>query len=72
MPFRVLVNLFDYSQGTLATAALGLFVSGYNFTRHTYDRFLPGIGLIYYGQNYLIYPSAFPPGSRIGVPQKII
>jgi hypothetical protein len=29
--------------------------------------FLPGIGLIYYGQNFLIYPSAFPPGSRIGV-----
>lgn len=25
-----------------------------------------GVGLIYYGQNYLIYPSAFPPGSRIG------
>ena len=27
----------------------------------------PGIGLIYYGQNYLIYPSAYPPRSRIGV-----
>jgi len=26
-----------------------------------------GAGLLYYGQNYLIYPSAFPPGSRIGV-----
>ncbi|KAF8908147.1 BEM46 family protein [Gymnopilus junonius] len=25
------------------------------------------VGLIYYGQNYLIYPSAFPPGSRIDV-----
>jgi hypothetical protein len=25
-----------------------------------------GVGLIWYGQNYLIYPSAFPPGSRIG------
>ncbi|KAG1864524.1 alpha beta-hydrolase [Suillus tomentosus] len=27
-----------------------------------------GCGLLYYGQNYLIYPSAFPPGSRIEVP----
>ncbi|KAL0959367.1 hypothetical protein HGRIS_014621 [Hohenbuehelia grisea] len=25
-------------------------------------------GLLYYGQNYLIYPSAFPPGSRTDVP----
>ena len=25
-----------------------------------------GFGLLYYGQNYLIYPSAFPPGSRTG------
>ncbi|KAL4245944.1 polyketide transferase af380 family protein [Abortiporus biennis] len=25
-------------------------------------------GLLYYGQNYLIYPSAFPPGSRTEVP----
>lgn len=24
----------------------------------------PGLGLLYYGQGYLIYPSAFPPGSR--------
>lgn len=27
-----------------------------------------GFGLLYYGQNYLIYPSAFPPGSRTDVP----
>ncbi|KAG2034759.1 alpha/beta-hydrolase [Suillus americanus] len=27
-----------------------------------------GCGLLYYGQNYLIYPSAFPPGSRTEVP----
>jgi hypothetical protein len=27
-----------------------------------------GFGLLYYGQNYLIYPSAFPPGSRTEVP----
>ncbi|KIY50246.1 alpha/beta-hydrolase [Fistulina hepatica ATCC 64428] len=27
-----------------------------------------GIGLLYYGQNYLIYPSAFPAGSRTHVP----
>ncbi|KIJ64023.1 hypothetical protein HYDPIDRAFT_28917 [Hydnomerulius pinastri MD-312] len=26
-----------------------------------------GCGLLYYGQNYLIYPSAFPPGSRTDV-----
>ncbi|CCA68369.1 hypothetical protein PIIN_02235 [Serendipita indica DSM 11827] len=26
------------------------------------------LGLLYYGQNYLIYPSAFPPGSRTLVP----
>ena len=26
-----------------------------------------GFGLLYYGQNYLIYPSAFPPGSRTGI-----
>ncbi|EIN04741.1 alpha/beta-hydrolase [Punctularia strigosozonata HHB-11173 SS5] len=28
-----------------------------------------GFGLLYYGQNYLIYPSAFPPGSRTDVPK---
>lgn len=27
---------------------------------------MSGAGLLWYGQNYLIYPSAFPPGSRIG------
>ncbi|KAI0084665.1 Alpha/Beta hydrolase protein [Irpex rosettiformis] len=27
---------------------------------------LIGVGLLYYGQNYLIYPSAFPSGSRTG------
>ncbi|KZW00491.1 alpha/beta-hydrolase [Exidia glandulosa HHB12029] len=27
-----------------------------------------GISLLYYGQNYLIYPSAYPPGSRTEVP----
>ncbi|KAI6032729.1 Alpha/Beta hydrolase protein [Pisolithus orientalis] len=27
-----------------------------------------GCGLLYYGQNYLIYPSAFPPESRTEVP----
>jgi abhydrolase domain-containing protein 13 len=25
-----------------------------------------GVGLLYYGQNFLVYPSAFPPGSRNG------
>ena len=29
--------------------------------------FSQGLGLLYYGQNYLIYPSAFPPGSRAGL-----
>ncbi|KAF8634024.1 hypothetical protein AX17_004289 [Amanita inopinata Kibby_2008] len=27
-----------------------------------------GVGLLYYGQGYLIYPSAFPPGARTDVP----
>ncbi|KAI0367264.1 alpha/beta-hydrolase [Pilatotrama ljubarskyi] len=27
-----------------------------------------GAGLLFFGQNYLIYPSGFPPGSRTGVP----
>ncbi|KII85336.1 hypothetical protein PLICRDRAFT_311900 [Plicaturopsis crispa FD-325 SS-3] len=27
-----------------------------------------GLGLLWYGQNFLIYPSAFPPGSRTEVP----
>ncbi|KDQ55509.1 hypothetical protein JAAARDRAFT_37523 [Jaapia argillacea MUCL 33604] len=27
-----------------------------------------GVGLLYYGQNFLIYPSAYPPGSRTEVP----
>ena len=31
------------------------------------SRCITGFGLLYYGQNYLIYPSAFPPGSRTGV-----
>ena len=31
-----------------------------------------GMGLIWYGQNYLIYPSAFPPGSRIGGWVKVV
>ncbi|KAG6865265.1 hypothetical protein C0991_004004 [Blastosporella zonata] len=41
------------AKGTLATAA----------TLSTV-----GAGLLWYGQNYLIYPSAFPPGSRTDVP----
>ncbi|KAF8184836.1 Alpha/Beta hydrolase protein [Pholiota molesta] len=45
-------SLETFAKGTLATAA----------TLSTL-----GVGLIYYGQNYLIYPSAFPPGSRIDV-----
>ncbi|KDR70161.1 hypothetical protein GALMADRAFT_76280 [Galerina marginata CBS 339.88] len=45
-------SLETFAKGTLATAA----------TLSTL-----GVGLVYYGQNYLIYPSAFPPGSRIDV-----
>ncbi|KAF7368824.1 Protein bem46 [Mycena venus] len=44
-----LPSLETFAKGTLATAA----------TLSTV-----GAGLLYYGQNYLIYPSAFPPGSR--------
>jgi len=46
-------SLEAFAKGTFATAA----------TLSTI-----GAGLLYYGQNYLIYPSAFPPGSRIDVP----
>ena len=31
-----------------------------------------GAGLIWYGQNYLIYPSAFPLGSRLGESIRIL
>ncbi|GLB41228.1 putative serine aminopeptidase, S33 [Lyophyllum shimeji] len=48
-----LPSLETFAKGTLATAA----------TLSTV-----GAGLLWYGQNYLIYPSAFPPGSRIDVP----
>lgn len=48
-----LPSLEGFAKGTLATAA----------TLSTV-----GVGLLYYGQNYLIYPSAFPPGSRTEVP----
>ncbi|KAJ7438316.1 Alpha/Beta hydrolase protein [Mycena galericulata] len=47
-----LPSLETFAKGTLATAA----------TLSTV-----GAGLLYYGQNYLIYPSAFPPGSRTDV-----
>ncbi|KAF9559944.1 alpha/beta-hydrolase [Agrocybe pediades] len=48
----ILPSLETFAKGAAATAA----------TLSTL-----GVGLIYYGQNYLIYPSAFPPGSRIDV-----
>ncbi|KIP05743.1 hypothetical protein PHLGIDRAFT_36294 [Phlebiopsis gigantea 11061_1 CR5-6] len=48
-----LPSLQAFAKGTAATAA-GLSTVGF--------------GLLYYGQNYLIYPSAFPPGSRTEVP----
>ncbi|KAI0317840.1 alpha/beta-hydrolase [Amylostereum chailletii] len=46
-------SLETFAKGTAATAAgLGTI----------------GMGLLYYGQNFLIYPSAFPPGAREDVP----
>ncbi|EIW75926.1 alpha beta-hydrolase [Coniophora puteana RWD-64-598 SS2] len=50
---KFLPSLGTFAKGTAATAAgLGTI----------------GCGLLYYGQNYLIYPSAFPPGARLDVP----
>lgn len=49
----LLPSIETFAKGTAATAA-GLSTIG--------------MGLLYYGQNYLIYPSAFPPGSRDEVP----
>ncbi|KAH9855490.1 alpha/beta-hydrolase [Lenzites betulinus] len=46
-------TLESFAKGTVATAA-GISTVG--------------VGLLFFGQNYLIYPSAFPPGSRIDVP----
>jgi len=46
-------SMESFAKGAFATAA-GLSTVGF--------------GLLYYGQNYLIYPSAFPPGSRTEVP----
>ncbi|KAI0666428.1 alpha/beta-hydrolase [Trametes maxima] len=46
-------TLESFAKGTVATAA-GLSTIG--------------VGLLFFGQNYLIYPSGFPPGSRIEVP----
>ncbi|KAI0354055.1 alpha/beta-hydrolase [Trametes cingulata] len=46
-------SLENFVKGTVATAA-GLSTVG--------------VGLLFFGQNYLIYPSAFPPGSRTEVP----
>ncbi|KIM43444.1 hypothetical protein M413DRAFT_443384 [Hebeloma cylindrosporum] len=43
-------SLETFAKGTFATVATLSTLSA---------------GLVYYGQNYLIYPSAFPPGSRI-------
>ncbi|KAF8154778.1 Alpha/Beta hydrolase protein [Crassisporium funariophilum] len=48
----ILPSLETFAKGTLATVA----------TLSTV-----GAGLLWYGQNYLIYPSAFPSGSRIEV-----
>ncbi|KAG9219795.1 hypothetical protein CCMSSC00406_0008172 [Pleurotus cornucopiae] len=50
---NILPNLETFAKGAFATAA------GVSTV---------GAGLLWYGQNYLIYPSAFPPGSRTDVP----
>ncbi|KAK2462787.1 hypothetical protein APHAL10511_005178 [Amanita phalloides] len=47
-------SLENFAKGALATVAT---VSAI------------GVGLLYYGQGYLIYPSAFPPGARTEVPR---
>jgi hypothetical protein len=39
--------------------------SGFEFIRM--NRPHAGMGLLYYGQNFLIYPSAFPAGARESV-----
>ncbi|RDX49406.1 alpha/beta-hydrolase [Lentinus brumalis] len=50
---NLLPTIESFAKGTVATAAgLGTV----------------GVGLLFFGQNYLIYPSAFPPGSRTEVP----
>ncbi|KAI0055297.1 alpha/beta-hydrolase [Artomyces pyxidatus] len=50
---NLIPSLETFAKGSAATAAgLGTI----------------GMGLLYYGQNFLIYPSAFPPGSRENVP----
>jgi len=37
-----------------------------NTESNYYSLVLAGVGLLYYGQNFLVYPSAFPPGARNG------
>ncbi|KAH9024508.1 hypothetical protein EDB85DRAFT_274665 [Lactarius pseudohatsudake] len=50
---NLIPSLETFAKGTAATAAgLGTV----------------GMGLLYYGQNFLIYPSAFPAGARENVP----
>ncbi|KAI1792214.1 alpha/beta-hydrolase [Ganoderma leucocontextum] len=50
---NLLPSIEAFAKGTVATAA-GLSTVGF--------------GLLFFGQNYLIYPSAYPPGSRTEVP----
>ncbi|KAL5504837.1 BEM46 [Sanghuangporus vaninii] len=49
------------SYPSIESVAKGAFASAVGFTTLS-------LGLLYYGQNYLIYPSSFPPGSRTEVP----
>ncbi|KAI0777406.1 alpha/beta-hydrolase [Trametes elegans] len=70
-------TLENFAKGTAATAA-GLSTVGEFFKRIPQHTILTcdtssclghaGFGLLFFGQNYLIYPSAFPPGSRTEVP----
>ncbi|KZT21886.1 alpha/beta-hydrolase [Neolentinus lepideus HHB14362 ss-1] len=53
MPSNLIPSIEGFAKGAFATAA-GLSTIG--------------VGLLYYGQNFLIYPSAYPPGSRTEVP----
>ncbi|KAH9024510.1 alpha/beta-hydrolase [Lactarius pseudohatsudake] len=71
---NLIPSLETFAKGTAATAA-GLGTVGQTFTFTplsigTNERTtpLPGMGLLYYGQNFLIYPSAFPAGARENVP----
>ena len=51
---------------TVALGSLGELYNLFSIHRAAPDANILGVSLLYYGQEYLIYPSAFPPGSRTG------